>query len=147
MFGGLKWLVAGLVIGVIATQLIQHFTASDQDLPERISEELGCSDGVHPSTAAAAHHLTGGPSGFSWFSVTHAERILGINGCDSLGPAVVYLEFGDQIEIQNVLTTLDNFGAVCVVGQSVFDGKLLDGRSQLSELCENVGGELEVLRS
>ncbi len=147
MVDGLKWLVAGLFIGVVATLLIQHFTTSEQNLPEQIAEELGCSDGVHPSTAAAAHHSMGGRGGFSWFSVTRAERILGINGCDPVGPAVTYLEFSDQIEMQDVLATLDNFGAVCVVGQSVFEGKLLDGRAQLSELCEKVGGELDVLRS
>jgi hypothetical protein len=147
MVDGLKWLIAGLLVGVIATLLVQQFTTSDQDLPERIAEELGCSDGVHPSTAAAAHHSMDGPNGFSWFSVTYAERILGINGCDPVGPAVTYLEFSDQIEMQDVLATLDNFGAVCVVGQSVFEGKLLDGRAQLSGLCDKVGGKLEVLRT
>lgn len=49
--------------------------------------------------------------------------------------------------MRHVLATLDNFGAVCVVGQSLFEGKLLDGRDQLEELCEKVGGELENLRS
>lgn len=146
MIDGLRGLIAGLLIGVVATLLVQHFTTSDQDLPEQIAEELGCSGGVHPSTAAAAHHAWGGPNGFSWFSVTHAERILGVNGCDSVGPATTYLEFGDQIEMRNVLATLDNFGSVCVVGQSVFEGKLLNGRDQLGELCEKVGGELKVLR-
>lgn len=147
MVDGLKWLVAGLLIGVVATLLVQHFTTGAQDLPEQLAEELGCSEGVHPSTAAAAHHSMDGPNGFSWFAVSHADRILGINGCDPVGPALTYLEFSDHIDMRDVLATLDNFGAVCIVGQSVFEGKLLDGRAQLSELCEKVGGELNVLRS
>jgi len=147
MVDGLKWLVAGLIVGVVATLLVQHLATADQDVPERIADELGCSDGVHPSTAAAAHHASDGSHGFSWFSVTHADRILAINNCSSLGPTTTYLEFSDQVDIQHVLATLDNFGAVCVVGQALFEGKLLDGRAQLSELCETVGGELKVLRS
>lgn len=64
MVDGLKWLVAGLLIGVVATLLVQNFAPDDQDIPEQIVEELGCSDGLHPSTAAAARH-SGSPNGFS----------------------------------------------------------------------------------
>lgn len=127
-----------------ATLVVQHFTADEQGVPEQLSEALGCSGGVHPSTAAAAHHAGGGPDGFSWFAATHAERILGINGCDSVGPATTYLEFGDQTDVDHVLATLDHFGAVCVVNRAIFEGTLLDGRTQLEELCTEVGGELKV---
>lgn len=140
-----RGLVAGVLIGVVATLLVQHLAPDDQGVPERIAEELGCSDGVHPSTAAAARHSAGGPNGFSWFSVSHAERILGVS-CDPIGPATTYLEFGEQVEMPNVLATLDNYGAVSLVGQAVFDGKLLDGRAQFGELCEKVGGELRALQ-
>lgn len=148
MAGGLKGLAAGLLIGVVATLLVGSIVASDKNVPERIAEELGCSDGVdglHPSTAAAAHRYFGGPNGFSWFAATHADRVLGINGCDPVGPATSYLQFSDQIDMRHVLATLDNFGAVCLAGQAVFEGKVLNGREHFEELCNSVGGELKVL--
>jgi hypothetical protein len=149
MAGGLKWLAVGLIVGVAATLLVSSITSSDSDLPEQIAEELGCSDGaegVHPSSAAAAHHAFDGPNGYSWFAATHASRVLGINGCDPVGPATSYLEFSDQMDMSHVLATLDHFGAVCLVGHSVFEGKILNGRPQLKELCNAVGGELKTLR-
>lgn len=148
MVGSLKSLTAGLLVGVAATLLISSFAGGDPDLPERIAEELGCSDGaegVHPSSAAAAHHALDGPNGYSWFAATHAYRVLGINGCDPVGPSTSYLEFGDRMDMSHVLATLDHFGAVCLSGHSVFEGKLLNGRQQLEELCATVGGELKTL--
>ena len=144
----LKGLVAGLLIGVAGMLLVGHLTEGAEGVPERLAEAIGCSegsDGVHPSTAARAHRMFDGPYGYSWFAATHAERVLGVNGCDPVGPATGYLEFGEEIEMGHVLATLDNFGAVCVVGQAVFEGKVLNGREHLEELCEEVGGELEVL--
>jgi len=144
----LKGLLAGLLIGVAGTLLVGHFTGDHEELPERIAGELGCSDGadgIHPSTAARAHRYFGPSDGFSWFAVTHAERILGINGCDTFSPATSYLEFGDGIEMEHVLATLNNFGAVCLVSHAVFEGKVLNGRPLLEELCSAVDGELKVL--
>lgn len=149
MVGGLKWLAAGLLIGVAVTLLVSSFAGSDPDLPERIAENLGCSDGaegVHPSSAAAAHHAFDGPNGYSWFAATHANRVLGINGCDPVGPATRYLEFDDGTNMSHVLATLDHFGAVCVVGHSVFEGRLLNGLSQFEHLCEAVSGDLKTVR-
>ena len=148
MAGGLKWLAAGLVIGVAATLLVSTVTGSDSDLPEQIAQELGCSDGadgVHPSSAAAAHRAFDGPNGYSWFAATHANRVLGINGCDPVGPATSYLEFADSMDMTHVLATLDHFGAICLVGHSVFEGKILNGRKHLEEVCEAVGGDLKIL--
>ncbi len=148
MVGGLKGLAAGLLIGVVATLLAGSIVDSNKDVPERIAEELGCSDGVeglHPSTAAAAHRYFGGPNGFSWFAATHADRVLGVNGCDPVGPATSYLEFSDQMDMRHVLATLNNFDAICLVGQAVFEGKVLNGREHFEELCNSVGGELKIL--
>lgn len=145
---GLKWLALGLLIGAATTLLIQRTDAADQSVPEQLAEALGCSDGaegIHPSTAARAHRYFGRSDGFSWFAVTHAEQILGVNGCEPVGPASSFLEFGNEINIRHVLVTLSHFGAVCVVGQSVFEGKVLNGRTHLEEVCEAVGGELKVL--
>jgi hypothetical protein len=147
---GLKWLAVGLLIGVAATLLVEHITADDEGIPEQLAEALGCSDGVdgvHPSTAARAHRYFGRSDGFSWFAVTHAERILGVNGCDSVGPASSFLEFGEETDMRHVLATLDHFGAVCIVDLSVFEGKVLNGRAHLEELCQTVGGQLKVLHS
>ena len=143
----LKGLMAGLLIGVAGMLLVDHLTG-DKGVPEQLAEAIGCSegsDGVHPSTAARAHRMFDGPYGYSWFAATHAERVLGVNGCDPVGPATSYLEFDEGTEMSHVLATLDNFGAVCVVGQAVFEGKVLDGREHLEELCEEVGGELKIL--
>lgn len=148
MNAGLKWLAVGLLIGVAATLLIERIAAHDEGVPEQLAEALGCSDGaggVHPSTAARAHRYFGNSDGFSWFAVTHAERILGVNGCDPVGPASSFLEFGGDTDMGHVLTTLDHFGAVCVVDQSVFEGKVLNGRTHLEDLCTDVDGELKVL--
>lgn len=143
----LKGLIAGLLIGVAGMLLVDR-VGGDQGVPEQLAEVLGCSDGsegVHPSTAARAHRMFDGPYGYSWFAATHAERVLGVNGCDPVGPATSYLEFDEGTEMSHVLATLNNFGAVCVVGQAVFEGKVLDGRTHLEEVCEEVGGELEAL--
>ncbi|HKT83777.1 MAG TPA: hypothetical protein VJQ84_08070 [Solirubrobacterales bacterium] len=135
----------GLLIGVVATLLAGYVIEErDKDVPEQLTEALGCSDGIYPSSAAAVHHAPPGYHRFSWFAATHAERILGINGCEPVGPATTYLEFGDWMNMRHVLATLDNLGAVCVVGQALFDGELLSGRAQLEELCDTVGGQLEV---
>lgn len=138
------------MVGVAATLLVSSITGSDADLPEQIAEDLGCSDGaegVHPSSAAAAHHAFDGPNGYSWFAATHASRVLGINGCDPVGPATSYLEFGDEMDMSHVLATLDRFGAVCLVGHSVFEGRILNGRPHLEDLCTSVGGELKILHA
>lgn len=150
MVGVLKGLAAGLLIGAVATLLVSSIVDSDKDLPERIAEELGCSDGadgVHPSSAARAHHAFDGPHGYSWFAATHAERVLGITGCGDAGPATAYLEFSDYMDMRHVLATLDNFGAVCQVDQALFEGKVLDGRSHLEDLCDAVGGELKIFHA
>jgi hypothetical protein len=143
--GWLKGLAAGLLIGAAGALLIGQLTDGEDGVPEQLAEALGCSSDVIPSTAAAVHHAEEGPHGYSWFAATHAERILYVNGCDPVGPGTRYLEFGSGIEMGHVLATLRHYGAVCVVGQAVFDGKLLNGRAQLEELCSKVSGRIEVL--
>ena len=147
MANALKGLIVGLLIGVAAMLLVGYIEDRDKDIPEQLTEAFGCSDGIYPSTAADAHHRFDGPHGFSWFAATHAKRILAIGGCAPAGPVTTYLEFYDQMDMGHVLATLDNFGAVCLVEQAVFEGQLLNGRAHLEELCDTVDGQLEVLRS
>ncbi|HEX5763152.1 MAG TPA: hypothetical protein VFY04_08525 [Solirubrobacterales bacterium] len=144
----LKGLVAGMLIGIAGVLLVGHIADRNQGVPEQLAEALGCStgsSGLRPSSARDAQRYFGRDDGFSRFAATNAERILDISGCDPLGPATTYLEFGPRTNMNRVLKTLDNFGAVCVVGQAVFEGKVLDGRVHFEELCDTVGGELKVL--
>jgi len=144
----LKGLVAGMLIGIAGVLLIGHVADRNQGVPEQLAEALGCStgsDGLRPKSARDAQRYFGRNDGFSRFAATRAERILSISGCDPLGPATTYLDFGPRTNMNRVLKTLDNFGAVCVVGQAVFEGKVLDGRTHFEELCDRVGGELEHL--
>jgi len=145
MPGWLKGLVAGLLIGVADALLVGQLTHDENGVPEQLAEALGCPEGVSPLTAAADHYSEDGPNGYSWFAATHAQRMLYVNGCDPVGPGASYLEFGSGIEMGHVLASLRHCGAVCVVGQAVFDGKLLNGRTQLEELCAKVEGRIEVL--
>lgn len=144
----LKGLAGGIAIGVVGVLLIGHIANRNQGVPEQLAEALGCStgsDGLRPKSARDAQRYFGRDDGFSWFAATHAERILSISGCDPLGPATTYLDFGPRTDMSLVLRTLSNFGAVCVVRQALFEGKVLDGRARFEELCDTVGGELKVL--
>jgi hypothetical protein len=136
----LKPLLAGILVGVMGTLLVAHVLDKvGRDVPKQLTDALQC-PGPIPSTPAAARHAEDGPNGYSWFAATHADRIV-YTGCD-LGPGALYLHFDPGIEISHVLTTLDHFGAVCVAEHGVFDGKILDGRTQLEDLCDEVGGRL-----
>lgn len=135
-----KWLLAGALLGIVGTLLVAHIVGGgDEEVPERLADALECPAPI-PQTAAAAHHAEDGPHGYSWFAATHADRIA-YSGCE-LGPGALYLHFRGEIQIPHVLATLDNFGAVCVAEHGVFDGKLLNGRAQLEDLCDEVGGNL-----
>ncbi|HEX2096034.1 MAG TPA: hypothetical protein VHF50_01545 [Solirubrobacterales bacterium] len=145
----LKGLAGGMAIGVVGMLLIGYIADRNQGVPEQLAEALGCStgsDGLRPTSARDAQRYFGRNDGFSRFAATNAERILDISGCDPLGPATTYLEFGPRMDMTRVLRTLDNFRAICVVRQAVFEGKVLDGRAHLEELCDTVGGEFFALR-
>lgn len=132
--------LAGTLLGIVGTLLVLHATAGGgADAPEQLVEALHCPAPI-PQTAAAAHHAEEGPNGYSWFAATHADRIV-YTGCET-GPGALYLHFNSGIEMSHVLATLRHFGAVCVAEHGIFDGKILNGRSQLEELCEVVGGRL-----
>jgi hypothetical protein len=140
----LKGLVIGILIGVVGFFLVDRVVGNDESVPQQLAEVFGCSDGINPSTAAAAHHAEDG-SYFSWFAATHAEQVLYVNGCDPVGPGTLYLQYAPEIEMEHVLATLHHFGALCIAGQAIFDGKMLEGRAELEQLCSAVGGKLEVL--
>lgn len=141
----LKGLTAGVLIGVAGFLLINRLGGDSRGTPEQLAAALGCSAGVNPSSAAAAHHANDGPYGYSWFAATHAEQVLYINGCDPVGPGTHYLQFSPYTQMSHVLATLRYFKAVCVVDHAIFDGKLLNDRAHLKELCAEVGGKLKVL--
>ncbi|MGB7587868.1 MAG: hypothetical protein WBM00_04090 [Solirubrobacterales bacterium] len=136
----IKGLIAGVLVGIAVVLLVGRFTGDSESVPQELADTLGCPSPA-PQTAAWAHH---GP-GYSRFSANHANLILGIGGCET-GPATLYLRYGAAMDMSHVLATLHRFGAVCVVGHAIFDGKVLNGRPQLRELCAEVGGTLKILR-
>jgi hypothetical protein len=139
----LKGLVAGVLIGAIGALMVKGLAADREGIPNRLADALECPSPI-PETAASAHHAHDGPYGYSWFAATHAERILYI-GCET-GPGTTYMRYGSAIDMGHMLATLHHHGAVCLVGQAVFDGKLLNGRAQLEELCASLDGKLEVFK-
>jgi hypothetical protein len=134
----LKPLVAGVLIGVSGTLLVAQLAeSSEKEVPERLEEALHCSDGPVSLPAAIAHHT----GRYSEWAVTHAIRIVGI-GCDT-GPATIFMQFSPyRSELAHALATIRGFGTVCVVDHGVFDGKSLNGRTELEELCSAVDGEM-----
>ena len=143
--GAVPWLLGlafGLMIGCAGTLLVPKLWEGSGSVPRQLVDALNCPTPI-PQTAAAAHHAEEGPNGYSWFAATHADEIT-YAGCET-GPGTLYLHFPGGIEMGHVMTSLRHFGAVCVVDHGVFDGKLLNGRAQLEELCRHVGGDLEIL--
>lgn len=132
----LKGLFAGILLGVAGTLAVHHFASGDDSVPQQLADALGCPSPT-PHNAAYAHH---GP-GYSVFAAEHAVKILGIGGCET-GPATMYLEYEASMDMSHVLATLHRFGAVCVLNHAIFEGKVLNGRAQLKELCAEVGGRL-----
>jgi hypothetical protein len=137
-------LVCGLIIGIAGTLLIPKLWQGNESVPEQLVDALNCPTPI-PQTAAAAHHADEGPNGYSWFAATHADEI-SYAGCDT-GPGTLYLHFPNSIEMGHVLASLRHFGAVCVVGNGVFEGTILNGRVQLEELCRQLGGSLDILEA
>lgn len=137
---GLKPFALGLLLGVMGTLLVVYATSiGGKSVPEELESALHCSDGAADLPASIARHT----AGYSEWASTHASRIYGI-GCDA-GPATVFLQFSPyRHEVQHALASIRGFGAVCVVHYGIFDGKSLNGRGQLEELCSDVGGRIEV---
>ncbi len=138
------WLLAlalGVILGVGGALLMPKLWDSES-VPQKLVDALDCPKPIR-QTPAAAHHADEGPDGYSWFAVTHADEFF-YAGCET-GPGTMYLHFPEWIKMGHVLASLHHFGAVCVVGDGVFEGTLLDGRAQLEELCHQIGGTLETL--
>jgi hypothetical protein len=141
MARNLKPLIAGVILGVIGTLLVGYISAREgRSVPDALEEALHCSDGPVDLPASIAQRT----GGYSSWAATHAERIFGI-GCDA-GPATIYLQFSPyRSELAHALASIRGFGPVCVVDHGVFDGKSLNGKGELEELCSEVNGELRVI--
>jgi hypothetical protein len=135
----LKGLVAGLVLGIVGTVLVVHFTGPSKSVPEKLEEALHCHDGAVDQTAAIAHHT----SGYSLWAATHAVRLMGV-GCNT-GPATIYMRFSPyRSDLDHALATMRGYGPVCVVDPGFFGGRSLGG-GLLADLCDDVGGEIRRL--
>ena len=135
----LKGLLVGLVLGIVGTLLVAHFTGPSQSVPEKLEEALHCDDGAVDQTAAIAHHT----AGYSLWAATHANRLMGV-GCDA-GPATIYMRFSPyRSTLAHALATMRGYGRVCVVDPGFFGGRSLGG-DLLNELCDEVGGEVRSL--
>lgn len=135
----LKGLLAGLLLGIVGTLLVPHFTGPSKSVPEKLEDALQCDDGPVDQTAAIAHRV----SGYSVWATTHAERLMGI-GCDA-GPATIYMRFGlYRSTVDDALASMRGYGSVCVVDSGLFGGRSLGG-GLLNELCDEVGGEVRSL--
>jgi hypothetical protein len=134
----LKGILVGLVVGVAGTVAVMHGTEAE-DVPQELADALHCPAPID-QTAAGVHN---GEFGISWFAATHADRIAYI-GCET-GPGTRYLGYTPYFPMSHVLATLHRLKAVCVKDQAFFDEALLNGRDQLKELCDKVGGRLELL--
>jgi hypothetical protein len=134
-------LAFGVILGVAGALLIPKLW-DGESVPQKLVDALDCPTPIR-QTPAAAHHSGEGPDGYSWFAATHADEIF-YAGCET-GPGTMYLHFPSWIKIGHVVASLHHFGAVCLVGDGVFEGTLLDGRAQLEQLCRQIGGTLENL--
>jgi hypothetical protein len=138
MKGRVGALVIGLALGIAGALLVSNVAGQDENVAERLEAALQCDDGPVNQTAAIAHHT----AGYSPWASTHAERLYGI-GCDA-GPATILLEFSPyRSQLQHALATMSGFGAVCVIGHGFFGGQSL--KPLFRELCEHVGGKIEVV--
>jgi hypothetical protein len=136
--GFLKGFVVGALVCAAGLLLHNEVTDDGSSVPQQISDALGCSSPAS-QTAAYAHR---GP-GYSLFAASHADRILGIGGCET-GPATMYLRFGSSIELRHALATLKGYGPLCVLDNAIFEGRVLSSRNELEELCAKVGGAVKV---
>ncbi len=132
-----KGALVGATLGVAAVLLVSALTRGS-NVEQELADGLNC-PGPDGSTAAIAHHT----AGYSLYAADHASSIFG-EGCEA-GPATTFIRFGGKQYFHRPLASMRGYGAVCLVDNGLFGGRNLNGKKQLEDLCEHVGGSLSVL--